>query len=139
MVGVYTTSRGNKVDMNNIKIKNEMVVAVGNAGTNARGDLVKGGQIIKTREQIMREQYSIRGNNIPKDSTGYESLADIKADEPTPVNFESPYDSLKNNNNEALKIAEQPLLDNVPRGGLASAVSKSQEIAEVLEQQRKRI
>ena len=135
MVGVYTTSRGNKVDMNSIKIKNEMVVAVGNAGTNARGDLVKGGQIIKTREQIMREQYSIRGNNIPKDSTGYESLADIKADEPTPVNF----DSLKNINNNDSKTVEQPVLDNVPRGGLANAVSKSQEIAEILEQQRKRI
>jgi hypothetical protein len=80
MVGVYTTSRGKKVDMNRIKIKNEMVVAVGNAGTNARGDLVKGGKIVKSREEIMQEQYSVRGNNIPKDNP-HQSL--VEADAPT--------------------------------------------------------
>ena len=137
MVGIYTTSRGTKLDINRLKIQNEKVIAVGNAGTNARGDLVKGGQIIKSREEIMQEQYNIRGNNIPKNRSGYESLADVQADTPSPIQVDSPYESLKDIDNNVQ--VEQTALGNSPRGGLASAVSKSQEIAEVLEQQRKRI
>jgi hypothetical protein len=87
MAGIYTTSRGNKIDINRLKIQNEMVVAVGNAGTNARGDLVQGGKIIKSREQIMQEQYNIRGNNIPKD-TRPATRNDVEAD--APLNFDLP-------------------------------------------------
>ena len=138
MVGVYTTSRGKQIDINQIKIKNEMVVAVGNAGTNARGDLVKGGKIIKSREDVMRDQYNIRGNNIPKNDPIRESLAHVEADEVAPVDFESPFHKLTDNELSKTDIKSDPLA-NSPRGGLASAVSKSQEIADILEQQRKRI
>jgi len=140
MAGIYTTSRGKQVDINQIKIKNEMVVAVGNAGTNARGDLVKGGKIVKTREEVMRDQYNIRGNNIPKNDPIRESMAHVEADAvaPEPLNFDSPFNELTANELSKTEITAEPLT-NAPRGGLASAVSKSQEIAEILEQQRKRI
>jgi hypothetical protein len=138
MAGVYTTSRGKQVDINQIKIKNEMVVAVGNAGTNARGDLVKGGKIVKTREEVMRDQYNIRGNNIPKNDPIRESMAHVEADAVAPLKFDSPFNELTANESPKTEIPAEPLT-NAPRGGLASAVSKSQEIAEILEQQRKRI
>jgi hypothetical protein len=138
MAGVYTTSRGKQIDINQIKVKNEMVVAVGNAGTNARGDLVKGGKIIKSREDVMRDQYNIRGNNIPKNDPIRESLAHVEADEVAPMDFESPFHDLTGSGVHSADVPAEPLA-NSPRGGLASAVSKSQEIAEILEQQRKRI
>ena len=138
MAGVYTTSRGKQIDINQIKVKNEMVVAVGNAGTNARGDLVKGGKIVKSREEVMRDQYNIRGNNIPKNDPIRESLAHVEADAVAPMNFESPFYEMTGDGVQSTAIPAEPLA-NAPRGGLASAVSKSQEIAEILEQQRKRI
>jgi hypothetical protein len=141
MAGVYTTSRGKQIDINQIKIKNEMVVAVGNAGTNARGDLVKGGKIVKTREEVMRDQYNIRGNNIPKNDPIRESMAHVEADVvaiAAPLDFESPLHELTSSELPTTDITPDPLA-NAPRGGLASAVSKSQEIADILEQQRKRI
>jgi hypothetical protein len=138
MAGVYTTSRGKQIDINQIKVKNEMVVAVGNAGTNARGDLVKGGKIVKSREEVMRDQYNIRGNNIPKNDPIRESLAHVEADAVAPMNFESPFHEMSGDGVHSTAIPAESLA-NSPRGGLASAVSKSQEIAEILEQQRKRI
>lgn len=50
--------RGKDVDMQKIFIKNEKSVAVGNVQRNARGDhLGKGGQVIKTVEELTKEYY----------------------------------------------------------------------------------
>ena len=54
----YKTMTGKVVDMDLLRQKNELTVAVGNAKVNARGDeLGPGGKIIRTREQVMREHY----------------------------------------------------------------------------------
>jgi hypothetical protein len=60
MSNIHRTARGINLDLDRLKTINERTVAVGNAGVNARGDLVKGGKIIKSREEITRENYNIR-------------------------------------------------------------------------------
>lgn len=55
---IYTSSRGQPVDMEKLALRNELTPAVGNIRVNARGDeLGPGGQIIKTKEQILDEYY----------------------------------------------------------------------------------
>ena len=56
---VYRTSNGKIVDMDLLRQKNELVPAVGNVRVNARGDeLGKGGQIIRKREDILKDFYA---------------------------------------------------------------------------------
>lgn len=55
---IYRSAQGRPVDMEQIRLQNEMVPALGNMRVNARGDeLGVGGQILRTREQIMAEHY----------------------------------------------------------------------------------
>lgn len=50
--------RGQSIDMERLRMQNEKQVALGNAGTNARGDkLGKGGKIIQTNEERVKEYY----------------------------------------------------------------------------------
>ena len=50
--------RGREIDMEKLNLKNEMQPAVGNMKVNARGDeLGPGGQVIRTREEILAEYY----------------------------------------------------------------------------------
>jgi hypothetical protein len=140
MAGIYKTSRGTTIDLDRLKLINQTAIAVGNAGTNARGDLVQGGKIVKTREQIAQEYYNISGNNVVKDQKVRRSSAAIEPDivEPTPMpEIGDPFQDLQSQ--ETSGVVEQPALPNEPRGGLASAVSRSQEIAERLAAQRRRI
>ena len=54
---VYRTARGAELDMGRLINQNELAIAVGNAGVNARGDkLGPGGKIVKRREEIVAEQ-----------------------------------------------------------------------------------
>jgi hypothetical protein len=64
---LYRTAKGAHIDMLKLVKQNEMVIAVGNAKVNARGDkLGPGGVIIKKREEIasnapvVPEQLSVR-------------------------------------------------------------------------------
>ncbi len=60
---VYTSVRGKEIDMEKLALKNETLPAVGNLKVNARGDeLGAGGQIVRTREQILQDYY----NNNPR-------------------------------------------------------------------------
>ena len=70
----YTSVRGKEIDMEKLSLRNEKTLAVGNMRVNARGDeLGEGGNIIRTREQVlqdyyaqnpnaMREEVAVRGN-----------------------------------------------------------------------------
>ena len=55
---IYKTMTGKTVDMDLLRQRNELTPAVGNAKVNARGDeLGAGGQIIRKREEVMRDFY----------------------------------------------------------------------------------
>ena len=78
----YRTASGRLVDMETLALKNEYTIAVGNMNVNARGDqLGEGGQIVKTREEIMAEHYATKGAVVPTKSNSREvSAPTIEAD-----------------------------------------------------------
>jgi hypothetical protein len=52
------TAGGKIIDIDNLRLQNEKVIAVGNMKVNARGDqLGKGGEIIASKSQVMAQQY----------------------------------------------------------------------------------
>jgi len=64
---IYKTMRGKEVDLEAIRSKNELTIAVGNAQMNARGDRVgKGGQIVKTRENTVADYYENTPTSAPQ-------------------------------------------------------------------------
>jgi hypothetical protein len=121
--------------MDRLKLLNEKTIAVGNSGLNARGDLVKGNKILKSREEIMQETYNLSGNNVVKDAK--KNKSNINNIQPDPVSMMNPYEKLLGDTNEVRTVIPTPA--GSPRGGLASAVQKSTDIAAVLDTQRKRI
>jgi hypothetical protein len=55
---VYRTANGRTVDMDLLRQRNELTPAVGNSRVNARGDeLGAGGQIVRKREDILKDFY----------------------------------------------------------------------------------
>ena len=61
----HTTYRGATIDMDSMRRENEKVPALGNMGTNAKGDkLSKGGVISKTADQIARENHRVQSTII---------------------------------------------------------------------------
>lgn len=56
---LHKTMRGKTVNMDLLRKKNELTPAMGNARTNARGDLLgPAGKIIKKREDLIKEHYA---------------------------------------------------------------------------------
>jgi hypothetical protein len=56
---VYRSMNGKIVDMDQLRQKNELTPAVGNAKVNARGDeLGPGGKIVRKREEILKDFYA---------------------------------------------------------------------------------
>jgi len=54
----YRSMQGKEIDMESLKAKNELAIAVGNVRMNARGDqLGPSGKIIKRREETSAEYY----------------------------------------------------------------------------------
>jgi hypothetical protein len=55
---VYRTANGKSIDLDQLIQRNELTPAVGNARVNARGDeLGPGGQIVRKREDVLRDYY----------------------------------------------------------------------------------
>jgi hypothetical protein len=86
---VYRTAQGRELDIERLRLQNEMVPVIGNMKVNARGDqLGSGGKILKTREQIMDDHYRTRpdaNTNVPQDGpipTGHQGWAENPAPPP---------------------------------------------------------
>lgn len=57
---VYKSALGKVIDMDLLRLSNEEVIAVGNMKVNARGDqLGAGGEVIKTRNEVMGDYYKL--------------------------------------------------------------------------------
>jgi hypothetical protein len=55
---IYKSMQGKEVDLEKLRQKHELTLAVGNVRVNARGDeLGPGGKIVKRREDVMKEYY----------------------------------------------------------------------------------
>ena len=136
MANIHRTSRGAQIDMDRLKLLNETTIAVGNAGVNARGDEVKGNQIVKPREQIAQETYNLSGNNIAKQAKIRRSSRDIEPDVLPELQMMNPYEDLTSGNRETVEAHLTPTTEG-PRGGLANAVQKSKDIKTVLDAQKR--
>jgi hypothetical protein len=54
----YRSAMGKEVDLEKLRNQNELVLAVGNARVNARGDEIgAGGKIIRKREDVLKDYY----------------------------------------------------------------------------------
>ena len=61
----YKTMQGKAVDMDLLRKRNELEIAVGNAKVNARGDeLGTGGKIVKKREDVLADYYRDNPNVV---------------------------------------------------------------------------
>lgn len=61
----YKTMQGKELDLDKLRIKNELTLAVGNVPMNARGDeLGPGGRVVRKREDVMTE-YHQSANAVP--------------------------------------------------------------------------
>jgi len=82
---VYKTMQGKTIDMDLLRQRNELTPAVGNARVNARGDeLGAGGQIIKKREDVMKEHYKSNAPKADEITTKKKDLTD-DWEEPAPA------------------------------------------------------
>ncbi len=60
MKKTYTTAQGKHISMDNVRLSNEEVIAVGNMKVNARGDkLGPGGVPEETRQQSVSQYYNL--------------------------------------------------------------------------------
>ncbi len=60
--------QGVELDLDKLRMRNEMTLAVGNARVNARGDeLGPGGKIIRKREEVMAEYYEKNPNAVKEE------------------------------------------------------------------------
>ena len=126
---IYRTAQGRSLDMESIRLQNELVPALGNMRVNARGDqLGPGGQIIKTREMIMDEYYNSQAStidNIPQQGNIPTRSPSRRQSSPIPTSSKK----------AAEFKADDALPDEVPstedtnvevKGGLAAALTKAQ-------------
>ena len=60
MTKVYKTARGKMVDIDQVKLANEQIIAVGNMKVNARGDkLGAGGEVVEGRNTIQDKVHAV--------------------------------------------------------------------------------
>ena len=77
MSNKYKTALGKSIDIENLRLKNESAIAVGNMKVNARGDtLGRGGQVVQTRNQNMGAVY---GRVRTEPAVEIENVADRKS------------------------------------------------------------
>lgn len=63
-MAIKKTHRGKPIDMDSIRMKNEKVIAAGNASLNARGDVVKRDKVVVKSEEIAKAYYENSSNNV---------------------------------------------------------------------------
>lgn len=138
---MHRTANGRYLDINALKIQQENTVAVGNSRMNARGDLLgQGGQIVKTRDEIMTEFYNsqkaspLTDNKIfaNADEANAAAVADIFAD-PMP----NGYDQIEEAMLEPTVVEPQSGVST--NNGITDAQKRSAELAERMRAQRSRI
>ena len=140
-MSVHRTATGKYLDINALRLQQEKTIAVGNSRQNARGDIIgAGGQIVKTRDEIMTEHYNNqKGSNMVDNPINHSTeqankaaVADIFV---APIS--NGFDSITDSQEE--KVIVDPQTPPSDTGGYSDAVNRSQELANKLRAQRSRI
>jgi hypothetical protein len=84
---IYRSMKGKPVDIEALRSRNELSIAVGNVNVNARGDeLGSGGKIVKKREEVVAPYYENNPNAIPKNV----EIAPLVSTSPSPPKAVAP-------------------------------------------------
>jgi len=124
-MATYRTAMGKAIDIDTIRVANENVIAVGNMRTNGRGDeLGSGGQVVKTRAQLMQEYHKL---NTPV--AAHDDVVATSIDTPA-----RPVTKLAQPTADDTPVATSaPTPDYVkPRGSFAGAVATETEVKQEL-------
>ena len=125
MSNIYRSARGDKVDMDLLRVSNENTIAIGNMRTNARGDeLGPGGKIVRTRAQIMADYHKLN-TPVAQDTPVTSSSTD------TTYSPQKPLKKMTAPVAENLPVAESNTYTK-PRGSLADAIAKESEVQQEL-------
>lgn len=131
MSKIYRTAQGKAIDLDKLSMANENEIAVGNMKVNARGDeLGPGGQVVRTRDQVMREYYQ---TNAVYTKERVEDLQDQERDTRTAQGPDQWMAQPANIPDDIL--AQDAAMDEVVpklRGNLADAVAKSASVDQKL-------
>lgn len=140
MANIKRTARGDKVDMDMLRLANEKTIAVGNARTNARGDqLGPGGKVVKTRAQVMAEYHQLN-SPTPDNTPPVSSTKALKKQVLTPQHNAEPVESapIASAVDDAAEVmattepvAEVPT-ESKPRGSFAESVKEATDVKQEL-------
>ena len=125
MSKIYRTAMGSQVDMDILRLANENTIAVGNARTNARGDLLgPGGKVVKTRAQVMQDYHRLN-TQFATDDEVLESAA---------VSEPSSQRAMAQAIADDVPVAETSTTPNYvkPRGSFAESVAGETEVKQEL-------
>lgn len=76
----YKSMQGKEIDLDQLRMRNEMTLAVGNVKVNARGDEIgPGGKIIRRREEIMAEYHSAHPEAVQAKKPVKKETAEVPA------------------------------------------------------------
>jgi hypothetical protein len=140
-MSTYRTASGKYLDINGLKIKQERTIAVGNSNKNARGDLLgPGGEVLKSRDQIVNEFYQSMRQEPLRDSPMMNDEQAMRAAEADVFvqQVTNGFDQIEQSLSEEPEVIE-PTTQASNSGGYADALARSQELAEKLKRQRSRI
>lgn len=129
MSKLYRSANGKLVDLDQLMLRGEDTIAVGNMKVNARGDeLGPGGKVVKTRNQRVSESYKLH-SMIPSDDIVHADAASASTkaqltQEPKPV----PVSELR----QPIPEKKEPTTKR-QRGGLAASIAKARVIGDAEE------
>jgi len=125
MSKIYRTAMGTQVDMDMLRLANENTIAIGNARTNARGDLLgPGGAVVKTKAQLMQDYHKL--NTLP--ATEDDVLESAVPEE------DNIYRPMAQTAAQDMPVAETSTVPDYvkPRGSFAEAVAGETEVNQEL-------
>lgn len=127
MTTIRRTAMGNAVDIDQLRLANETTIAIGNARTNARGDLLgPGGKVIKTRAQVMQEYHHL---NMKPAADDYDDSHEYT---PSSQVIVQPKSNVVQRPAQEVPAASEPTGYSKPRGSFAESVAKEAEVTQEL-------
>lgn len=129
---IYRTAQGRSLDIEALRLQNELVPAIGNMRVNARGDqLGPGGNIIKSREMVMDDYYRTKAapiENIPQAGEIPTRSQNRKTNTPFPTSSkanEFAPDDARPDEIDAAPSGKAVEVEKELKGGLAAAVART--------------
>lgn len=127
MTTIRRTAMGNAVDIDQLRLANETTIAIGNAKTNARGDLLgAGGKVIKTRAQVMQEYHHL---NMKPAADDYDDSHEYNHSSKV---ITQPKSNVVQRAAQEVPPSSEPVAYSKPRGSFAESLAKEAEVTQEL-------